>query len=733
MDPEMYTRVFPARDAVYKEPETLPSPVICTYLRSRNIRLYTHQADSYDAVMRGANIILTTPTASGKTLAYTLPVLEKLMQNRDATALFIYPTKALARDQLGVLQELDMDLVAKTRPAIYDGDTPRDARAKIRSSSRIILTNMYELHQILAWRMKWGDFWANLSFVVIDEAHRYRGIFGSHIALLLRRLRRICNYYDAHPQFILSSATIGDAPSFAETLTGVAAVEIANDGSPRAQQTFRLYNPWCSGKSSLSATTDLIQDQVRSGMQTLCFTKSRNMAEITALRCRESLPGSIISSYRGGYRPNERRVIENDLKKGDIAGVISTNALELGIDVGGLDSVIICGFPGTMMSVRQQAGRAGRGGKDALITFIANLNPLDQYFMRCPDAFFDAPHERPILELENPYLLREHILCAAAELPYRTERDGEYFGPLAAEIVRSLKEEHLLASTPKGYVYCGTEPPAQQVSLSGRMSGTCTVMHGSRVLETMDTSQMFREAYPGAVLYHQGERYRVEEVNRKNLIVHVKNITENYHTRPFYTTDVRVLSCEKTYRHGSLLVYYGSVSVCSQMIGYSVLEYDQIVSTHSLDVPPLSFTTKACWFVPERGNEIHPSEIAGSLHGTEHALIAATPVHVLCDRSDIGGVSTPFHPDVGDAAIFIYDGVPGGVGLAEKAASVFPEILRLAWEMVSSCSCDSGCPACIHSPKCGNNNQPLSKSGTISLLSSLVNELDSRKPMSIYT
>ncbi|HJK05284.1 MAG TPA: DEAD/DEAH box helicase, partial [Methanocorpusculum sp.] len=368
MDPEMYTRVFPARDAVYKEPETLPSPVICTYLKSRNIRLYTHQADSYDAVMRGANIILTTPTASGKTLAYTLPVLEKLMQNRDATALFIYPTKALARDQLGVLQELDMDLVAKTRPAIYDGDTPRDARAKIRSSSRIILTNMYELHQILAWRMKWGDFWANLSFVVIDEAHRYRGIFGSHIALLLRRLRRICNYYDAHPQFILSSATIGDAPSFAETLTGVAAVEIANDGSPRAQQTFRLYNPWCSGKSSLSATTDIIQDQVRSGMQTLCFTKSRNMAEITALRCRESLPGSSISSYRGGYRPNERRVIENDLKKGDIAGVISTNALELGIDVGGLDSVIICGFPGTMMSVRQQAGRAGRGGKDALIT-----------------------------------------------------------------------------------------------------------------------------------------------------------------------------------------------------------------------------------------------------------------------------------------------------------------------------------------------------------------------------
>lgn len=728
MEPEMHTRVFPARSAVYKEPAVLPSPALREYLQSQNIRLYTHQADSYDAIMQGENIILTTPTASGKTLAYTLPVLENLMQNRDATALFIYPTKALTRDQLAVLQKLDKELGAKTRPAIYDGDTPRDARSKIRSSSRIILTNMYELHQILAWRMQWGDFWANLSFVIIDEAHRYRGIFGSHIALLLRRLRRVCRYYDARPQFILSSATIGDASSFAKTLTGAAAREIADDGSPRAQQTFRLYNPWSSGKSSLSATADLIRDQVQSGMQTLCFTKSRNMAEITALRCREEMPAGRISSYRGGYRPKERRDIEKNLKGGDLAGVISTNALELGIDVGSLDSVIISGFPGTMMSVRQQAGRAGRSGKDALITFVANLNPLDQYFMRCPDAFFDAPYEHPILDLENPYVLRQHLLCAAAELPYRTERDAEYFGEFAAEIVRSLKEEHLLASTPKGYVYCGTEPPAQQVSLSGRTSGTCTVMYGSRVLETMDESQMFREAYPGAVLFHQGDRYRVEEADRKSLIVRVRKITDNYHTRPLSVTDVRILSREKTCRHGDLLVHYGSVSVCSQMIGYSVLEYDQIVSTHSLDVPPLEFTTKACWIVPDCCDEIPPADLAGALHGAEHALIAAMPVHVLCDRSDIGGVSTPFHPDVGDAAIFIYDGVPGGVGLAEKAAEVFLDILRLARDMVSRCSCESGCPACIHSPKCGNNNQPLSKTGTVTLLSCLSQGLKTENP-----
>ena len=724
MEPEMHTRVFPQRPAVYKEPEIQMSPALREYLRRHQLRLYTHQADSYDAVMRKENIILTTPTASGKTLAYALPVLENLMQNRDATALFIYPTKALARDQLLVLQNLDKELGAKTRPAIYDGDTPREARTKIRSSSRIILTNMYELHQILAWRLQWGDFWANLSFVIIDEAHRYRGIFGSHIALLLRRLRRICRYYDSVPQFILSSATIGGAPEFAGTLTGVAAAEIANDGSPRAQQTFRLYNPWTAGKSSLAATADLIRDQIQSGMQTLCFTKSRNMAEITALRCRETMPDGSISSYRGGYRPNERRHIEKNLKKGDLAGVISTNALELGIDVGSLDSVIISGFPGTMMSVRQQAGRAGRQGKEALITFVANQNPLDQYFMRCPDAFFDAPYEHPILDLENPYVLRAHLLCAAAELPYRNERDAEYFGPLAAEIIRTLKEEHLLASTPKGYVYCGTEAPAREVSLSGRTSGTCSVMYGNSILETMDESQMFREAYPGAVLFHQGDRYRVEEVDRNSLTVRVKKITDNYHTRPLYTTDVRILSRDKTCRHGDLLVHYGSVSVSSQMIGYSVLEYDQIVSTHPLDGPPLSFTTKACWIVPDCCEEIPPADVAGSLHGAEHALIAAMPVHVLCDRSDIGGVSTPFHPDIGDAAIFIYDGVPGGVGLAEKAAEVFPDILRLARDMVSRCSCESGCPSCIHSPKCGNNNQPLSKTGTIALLSSLAKGLN---------
>lgn len=731
--PEMYTRVFEARPPVHKNPALPLSEAVSAYLRKNHLRLYTHQADSYDAVMQNSNIILTTPTASGKTLAYALPIFEKLMQTKDTTALFIYPTKALTRDQLAVLTGMDKELGAKTRPAIYDGDTPREQRAKIRATSRIILTNMYELHQILAWRSQWGDFWAGLSHVVIDEAHRYCGVFGSHTALLLRRLRRVCGFYDAAPRFILSSATVAGAAAFAETLTGIPFLEVANDGSPRAKQTFRLYNPSDQGKSSVSATADLIRDQIQSGLQTLCFTKSRTMAEITALRCREDLPAGSVSSYRGGYRPKERREIEKHLKQGNLNGVVSTNALEVGIDVGGLDSVIISGFPGTMVSVRQQAGRAGRSGKDALITFIAQQNPLDQYFMRCPDAFFDAPHDHPILDRENPYVLRSHLLCAAAELPYRTERDAAYFGETAADMITTLKEEHLLASTPKGYVYCGTEPPAQKVSLSGRSSDTWSVIFGSVTLETMDDSQMFREAYLGAVIFHQGDRYCVAEIDRKNLIVRVRRSTDTYHTRSLHTTDIRVISREKTCKHGGMSVHYGSVLVSTQMIGYSILEYDQIVATHPLDIPPMEFTTKACWITPDCDGICSPADIAGSLHGAEHALIAAMPVHVLCDRSDVGGVSTPFHPDVGDAAIFIYDGVPGGVGLAEKAASVFPDIVRLAKSMVAGCSCATGCPACIHSPKCGNNNQPLNKSGTIALLTGLAGEVAVDKPMNIYT
>ncbi|MDO5846478.1 MAG: DEAD/DEAH box helicase, partial [Methanocorpusculum sp.] len=390
-EPQMYEKTEGARPARYKTTERPLSPRAEAYLQAKGISLYQHQAEAYDAVSAGKNIILTTPTASGKTLCCLLPVFDALLKSPDSTALFIYPTKALTRDQLLTIQEMDAAFGAHTRPAIYDGDTRPELRPKIRSTSRIILTNMYELHQILPWRAKWGDFFANLSFVVIDEAHKYRGVFGSNTALLLRRLRRICEYYDAHPQFLLSSATLGHAGQFAETLTGLPAEEISTDGSPRAKRTFRIYNN--PEKSSIAAAAELVNESILAGRQTICFTKSRTGAELTAVKSRDGTPAAAISSYRGGYLPAERKKIEQSLKQGSVSGVISTNALEVGIDVGGLDSVVISGFPGSMISVLQQAGRAGRHGQEAFITFVAGQNPIDQFYAKNPDAFFNAKPE----------------------------------------------------------------------------------------------------------------------------------------------------------------------------------------------------------------------------------------------------------------------------------------------------------------------------------------------------
>ncbi len=714
-------RVEEAKSAVFQSPEEMMPERLAAYLEEKHIRMYTHQAEAYDAVSRGENIIVTTPTASGKTLSCLLPVFSKLLENPDATALLIYPTKALTRDQLLTIQEMDSLLQAKTRPAIYDGDTKQEARARIRARSRIILTNMYELHHILPWRAKWGDFFANLSFVVIDEAHKYRGVFGSNTALLLRRLRRICNYYDGYPQFILSSATLGNAEVFADTLTGLSVKEISSDGSPRAKRRFRIYqNP---RKSTSAAAAEMMHESIQKGKQTICFTKSRTGAEMTALRLREESPAESVASYRGGYRPEERKKIEANLKQGRVSGVVSTNALEVGIDIGNLDSVIISGYPGSMISVFQQAGRAGRKGQEATVTFVAGQNPIDQFYANNPDAFFDAKPEEAILGIENPYLLESHLLCASAELPYRGERDRKYFGEAADDIISDLKNRKLVSSTARGFVYSGVGNPVLEYTIFGSIGKTWAVICGNTTLETMDDGQAYREAYPGAIIFHQGERYRVERIEPEISVIRVRKTSDNYHTRPISETNITINRKEKTLRHGNIHVHFGDVSVSTQIYGYSVLEFDRVVTTEELDVEPRTFSTKACWITVDEDAPVTAENLAGSLHGAEHALISAMPLYVLSDRADIGGVSSPFHADVGGPAVFIYDGVAGGIGLSEKAAELFPKIAGLAYHMVSGCKCESGCPSCIHSPKCGNNNQMLDKAGTVELLSYLVKEM----------
>ncbi|HJJ42539.1 MAG TPA: DEAD/DEAH box helicase [Methanocorpusculum sp.] len=714
------TKTYEARDAVYKIP-SMPIPKnISSYLEDRKIKLYSHQADSYDLAESGKNLIITTPTASGKTLCYALSVFKKLTENKDASALFIYPTKALTRDQLLYLKDLDKNFKTHTKPAVYDGDTAPSQRSKIREESRIILTNMYELHRILPWRNKWGDFFSNLSYVVIDEAHRYRGVFGSNTALLIRRLRRICNYYDSDPQFILSSATLCRAEEFAETLCGVKFTEIKNDGSPKSKRTFRIY--YNAEKSSISSAAEIVNESIKSGRQTLCFTKSRIGAEITAVKCRGDGQSQNVVSYRGGYRPNERRKIELNLKHGNAAGVISTNALEVGIDVGTLDSVVISGFPGSMISVMQQAGRAGRNGQDSLITFVAGNSPIDKFYAKNPEAFFNARAEQAILGIENPYILSSHLLCAAAEIPYSHTRDRKYFGDSAADIIKELNDKKLVASTSRGYVCCGKDSPAQKNSYFGLFGKTWRVMYGKSTLETMDDCQAYREGFPGAVIIHQGERYRVSINDSDNKIIHVVKIKEEYSTRPISSTEISVISADKITDHKNIRVYYGSVIVSNQILGYSVIEYDKIISANELTLPPKTFETKACWITFDDDAPLTPENIAGSLHGTEHALVAAMPLYVLSDRSDIGGVSAPMHCDTAAPTIFIYDGVEGGIGLAEKASEIFPQIISAAEKIVSECECENGCPACIQSPKCGNNNQCLDKKGTKMLLSYLKKE-----------
>ena len=715
-----YTRVEEACPASFAAPASPMPQTIHDFLKNTGMQLYSHQASSYDAASSGKNIIITTPTASGKTFCYALPVFSRLLENPDARALFIYPTKALTRDQLLVLEELDAACKTRARPAVYDGDTRTELRAKIRDRSRIVLTNMYELHHMLSWRSKWADFFTNLSFVVIDEAHRYRGVFGSNTALLLRRLRRVCAYNDAYPQFILSSATLGNSVHFAETLTGLAFEEISNDGAPHAKKTYKIY---CDeGKSAIASSASLVAKNIEEGRQTICFSKSRAGTELTAQKCRESANKSNVVSYRGGYRPAERRGIETDMKSGAVSGVFSTNALEVGIDIGGIDSVVISGFPDSMTSFMQQAGRAGRKGQDAEITFVAGMSPIDRFYVNNPEAFFSAGAEEAILGLENPYILRSHLICACAEIPWKPERDRRFFGPAADEIIASLKAEHLVASTSKGYVYSGHENPAQTLTYFGNIGKTWSVRLNGTTLETMDDGQSYREAYPGAVILHQGEKYRVIDRDAQNCFIHVVKTTENYRTRPLSTTDISVNTREKTVRHKNLLVHFGDVTVTTHITGYSVIEYDQVVLTKELEYPARTFKTKACWITFDETAPLTPENIAGSLHGTEHALIAAMPVFVLSDRADIGGVSTPMHADTASPAVFIYDGVEGGIGLAEKAAELFPKIISLAEKMVSECKCKTGCPACIQSPRCGNNNQYLDKEGTKMLLSYLVEE-----------
>lgn len=728
------TEPEPARNGLLEMPL---SPSLDAYLDQRRIQLYSHQCEAINYVRAGKNVILTTSTASGKTLAFNIPVFSHLETDTDAHALYLYPTKALSNDQLLSLEQMAQFTGITAKPAIYDGDTPQSKRAAIRENSRLIISNPHELHQVLSWHVKWQPFLSNLDFIVIDEAHRYRGVFGSHIAFVIRRLLRLCRHYGSSPRFILSTATLANPREFAYHLTGQAFELVDNDGSPRGRKNFVLYNPFFDGISERSLhqeTKDLLVSCVKENLQTLCFTGSRKMAELVTVWARDdarrasSRLAESISVYRAGFLPEERRAIERQLRDGVMKGVVSTNALELGIDVGSLDAVIISGYPGTMMSTRQQAGRAGRKGGESLAILVAQANPLDQYFMHHPEQFFERSHEHAIIDTGNPYIVSGHLLCAAAELPLQEGLDREFFGESISWLLPELGAEDLVRKTSRGWVYAGRGRAADAVKLDGVPGETFRVMCHGRLLETLDRGQAYREAHKGAIMLHQGETFVVNEMDPETHTIRVTETDVDYYTQPLKEVDLSIIGTLEKRTINGVRCAFGDVEVTEQYTGYKIKRGDTIIGLEPLSLPALTFRTKAFWFIPPDSVEHLVTgfglDLAGGLHGAEHAIIALMPLHVMCDRWDIGGLSSPAFGEDGEPVVFVYDAYEGGIGLAEKAFGILPQLFSSSHELVRDCHCDTGCPSCIYSPKCGNDNQPLDKDATIVILGELCRESD---------
>jgi DEAD/DEAH box helicase domain-containing protein len=716
----------PAREARTAPIPGSLHPAVREALAGRGIHeLYTHQAEAYAAASGGGNLIVTTGTASGKTLAFNLPVLDTLAIDRHARALYLYPTKALAQDQARSLGRLGLGAI---RAAIYDGDTPTEQRRQIRGWANVVLTNPDMLHiGVLPRHDLWGDFLHNLRYVVVDEAHVYRGVFGSHVANVLRRLRRLARIYGAEPQFLLASATIANAADLAQALTGEAATVVEDDGAPRAARTIALWNPPLLDAelglrgSALSEASLLLSGLVGRGLRTICFAKSRKSAELIHRFASDRLDvatASRLAPYRAGYTPQQRREIERRLVEGDLLGVTSTDALELGIDIGELDCAISVGFPGTVASLRQQWGRAGRRGH-GLAILIASEDALDQYFMREPPALLERRVEAAILDHANPRVLDGHVAAAAFEAPI-DDGDAETLGAEALERAAHVPE---LRQTERGWVWAGREAPAARVPLRSTSADTVLVVDGSTgdVLGLAEQERAYSTVHEGAVYLHLGRQYLVRELDLAARRAIVEPFSGDWYTQAKKETETSIEERLRVERRLGLELSFGRVSVTEQVVAYQkkAVADGSTLATIPLELPPLTFETEAVWFVPRphqlEGLETMPL-LVSSLHAAEHALIALLPLWAMCDRWDIGGLSTNLHLDTGAPTVFVYDGHAGGVGIAARGFDQFEGWVADTAELLAGCPCERGCPSCVQSPKCGNLNEFLDKAGALKLL-----------------
>jgi DEAD/DEAH box helicase domain-containing protein len=726
-------RVHP-RIAEWADPELpLPAALRDALAAGGITRLYSHQARAVDLARERRHLGVVTATASGKTLCYHLPTLESLLRDPRARALYLFPTKALAQDQLRALRELAGDRLPHVRAAIYDGDTPQSDRSSIRATANIILSNPDMLHVgILPNHGAWSRFLSRLRVVVIDEAHVYRGVFGSHVALVLRRLRRLCRQYGSDPQFIFASATIGNPREHLESLLGGEVTIIDGSGAPSGPRTIVFWNPplvsaTADQRASTNIeTTALFSELVEQDVKTLVFTKARKIAELILRYARDRLNeshGAQIASYRAGYQAEDRRAIERALFAGELRGLISTNAMELGVDVGGLDAVILNGYPGTVASTWQQWGRAGRGHDPSLGVLVALDDPMDQYWMRHPDEFFARPHEQARISLDNPYILSDHLLCAAYESPLEPDETAAWFGESAVDHVESLIADGLLGiRDSKAYVPIGAFP-AQHVSI--RSTGGESIelrTESGGLIERVPLHRAPFEIHNGAIYLHQGESYLVLDLDLTTRVATARQADVTYYTQPRDVTDVQVTDVRMSRQAGATTAYFGEVDVRRTVVGYrrKALYKEDVLSDHELELPPQQFVTQAVWWTLPRavGDRLRQTQrdLPGGLHAAEHAMIALLPLLAMCDRWDIGGVSTAWHPDTGEASVFVYDGVPGGVGISELGYSVIEEWWRMTRDLLRECPCADGCPSCVQSPKCGNGNQPLDKQVALEIL-----------------
>lgn len=731
---------IPARAPVYADVSPAISGRLAQALKAQGLnRLYCHQAEAVEAVRRGESIVVVTSTASGKTLCYNIPVLEALEADPRARALYIYPTKALAQDQLARLKQFGL---SEVKAAAFDGDTPRQERPFIKSSANVVLTNPDMLHVgILPYHTTWSAFLRNLRYVVIDEVHSYRGVFGAHVANVIRRLRRLASHYGASPQFVCASATVRDPGSLVRDLVGVDARVIDRDGSPSGEKAFAFWNPpFLPGRdgrrSSNSEAVDLFVRLVESGVRTIVFTKARKTAELilryarAQLRERGSPAQDLIMAYRAGYRPAERRQIERRLFSGELIGVTSTTALEVGVDIGGLDAALLVGYPGTVASTWQQSGRAGRGAEQSLAVLIALDDPVDQYLVRNPDYFFGGRNEAAVVNPCNPYILADHVLCAAHELPIDNEEVEPLFGARAWEVLGVLEEVGQVCYD-RQWRWCGGDCPARNVNIrsaSGPGFDIVAVDRGGALLGTADASGAYQVVHPGAIYLHGGESYVVTRLDIPSRVAYVERTEVNYYTLPGSVTRARVTEEVETTGLRSARVCFGDVCVTDRVTHFwrKQLFTERSLQKVALDLPEVTLDTEAVWIsLPKDLTDRlvgRGFDLTGAVHAVEHASIALMPLFAMCDRQDVGGVSHPSHPDTGSlAAVFIYDGYSGGVGLARAAFDRIEELLAAALSAIVGCKCDTGCPSCVQSPKCGSNNDPLDKAGAAFLLTELLN------------